>query len=1105
MFRHRINRAKAEQLISGRLAPDDAPPGYAGLAAMTENLQGPAMPAELPSETSVVAAIVAAIGLSGAAEPGHAREDTAPRQVRRKAVRRKRVGLIALITSLGIIGTAVGTEPWASSAGPAYQIAFVRQRFDSNSPPPTDPSTGSKDECTDSSNPSIVRPCDIFAVPSDRSISPKQMSAVGGRPVFVASSPPKSAASATSISVDKPPGVTGYDVLVAQITVTQQSPTATVVSAPNSCSFDIGCWHFIRSDPSGAAGSDVVSWLFYYIVAESEPATSYAFTQTIASPMQGTILAYSGVLTSKPLDTSSGQGYAGVTDITAPAVTTARDNEMVIGLFAHVAAAAIETAPSGMATRSDGDPATANTFKTADVVQPLAGSTGNKVAHSTTSSNSVGQLVALIPSTFHDWPVWSPDGTKLAYMGAKHEGNDDGELWVVNADGTNPRKLTNLSSGPSYSWAPDSNHIAYHANNTPIGGASYTDEPSDIWSVNVNLPITAPNVVNPNPKNLTSGDAGEKAFPQWSHDGSKIAYMTQGGGHSDQVWVMDANGSNRHNISTGPNATIPNALALPGLLVGGQSNVWAPDDSKVVFVVSATGTGSGGGVYTAAPTSIGPPADPVRIFPTGAGPSTADVAFPTWSPNGKFIAFRGNDAAANPGDIAELWIISADGSDSALVTNEGSIWMRWSHDSRHLAFRGKKHTITTSASSTTIVQTVDAGNADVKIVDVPATGPLGAPTIHDVTSHGSGNFSWSPNNAMLAVEGQPGGDIARAKILLFTLTFGPFSVTETALTDGLQDDLRPAFGPPVAAPGGGPGGGPCAKTDPRLGGPDRIDTANLVSQDSFPGNGSAAAVVLARFDLFPDALAATPLAVAKHGPLLLTPSDHLDSRTKAETQRVLPSGGTVYLIGQTIALSGAVANELTAAGYNVQRLGGPTRFETATTVADQGLGNPSTLFIATGLDFADALAGGAAAPPATAAVVLSYGSTHHPSTDAYLAAHPSDTLYALGGPAATAYPAASGIVGADRYETSTKVASKFFVAPTAAGIARGDVFADALSGGAHISPKNGPMLVVQSHALPPVVANYLQANKATICTAYIYGGPVAVDEPTRAAVLTAIS
>src|SRR5579862_4686221 len=58
----------------------------------------------------------------------------------------------------------------------------------------------------------------------------------------------------------------------------------------------------------------------------------------------------------------------------------------------------------------------------------------------------------------------------------------------------------------------------------------------------------------------------------------------------------------------------------------------------------------------------------------------------------------------------------------------------------------------------------------------------------------------------------------------------------------------------------------------RVAGANRDLTAVASSQASFPTAGSAKAVVLASDGAFADALAGTPLAVQKGGPLLLTPS-----------------------------------------------------------------------------------------------------------------------------------------------------------------------------------------------------------------------------------------
>nr|WP_041540794.1 right-handed parallel beta-helix repeat-containing protein [Catenulispora acidiphila] len=90
----------------------------------------------------------------------------------------------------------------------------------------------------------------------------------------------------------------------------------------------------------------------------------------------------------------------------------------------------------------------------------------------------------------------------------------------------------------------------------------------------------------------------------------------------------------------------------------------------------------------------------------------------------------------------------------------------------------------------------------------------------------------------------------------------------------------------------------------RIGGSDRYQTSLLVSQAQWK-DGSANAVVLARGDQAPDALAGVPLAAHVHGPLLLTDPTTLDRTTSAEIARV--TGGpspakTVYILGGDAAV-----------------------------------------------------------------------------------------------------------------------------------------------------------------------------------------------------------
>ena len=291
----------------------------------------------------------------------------------------------------------------------------------------------------------------------------------------------------------------------------------------------------------------------------------------------------------------------------------------------------------------------------------------------------------------------------------------------------------------------------------------------------------------------------------------------------------------------------------------------------------------------------------------------------------------------------------------------------------------------------------------------------------------------------------------------------------------------------------------------RLAGADRIGTAIAVSTDLYPQSSSAGAVVLTRSDGFADALAGTPLAAAKHAPLLLTPAGApLDLGVAAEIGRVLAPGGTVMILGGPNAISPAVDAALSPS-FNVVRLAGADRFATAVAIADSGLGNPGVQLLATGLDFPDALSGGAAAASAGGAVLLTSGSAMAPATAAYLAAHPA-TRWALGGPGATAGTGtgATPIVGTDRYDTAVRTAQAFFTNPGTVGVASGQSFPDALGGGVHAAAHQAPLLLVAPDQVPGVVQAYVASIRSGSPSGFVYGGTVAVSDPTVALITAAL-
>ena len=289
--------------------------------------------------------------------------------------------------------------------------------------------------------------------------------------------------------------------------------------------------------------------------------------------------------------------------------------------------------------------------------------------------------------------------------------------------------------------------------------------------------------------------------------------------------------------------------------------------------------------------------------------------------------------------------------------------------------------------------------------------------------------------------------------------------------------------------------------------PGRIGTAIAASRNTFatkpkihPASVSAAAptkfaaaVVVARADLFPDALASVPLAAAKTAPVLLTGTDALDPATRTEIDRVMGGSGTVYLVGGSAALAPGVVSSLTSGGYNVVRYSGDDRFQTAVAIA-RAVGPPSAVFEVDGRNFPDALAAGPAAVAANGVILLSEARSAHPTTQAYLASLGAVTRFALGGNAAAADPSATALVGADRYETAALVARKFFPSPVAYGLATGSDFPDGLVGGADMVNYGGPILLVPNTVpLPAADGTYL-GSIPTGAQGHVYGGTAAIGD-----------
>lgn len=150
-----------------------------------------------------------------------------------------------------------------------------------------------------------------------------------------------------------------------------------------------------------------------------------------------------------------------------------------------------------------------------------------------------------------------------------------------------------------------------------------------------------------------------------------------------------------------------------------------------------------------------------------------------------------------------------------------------------------------------------------------------------------------------------------------------------------------------------------APTVQRIAGANRFATSRAIAEEFFP---TAPNAFVATGSDFPDALAAGPAAAEEDAPVILVPG--AQASVDNETLLLLASLNTVkvYLAGGTSVLSEGIETQLEELpGVDVDRLAGADRYATAVDINDTIFGSTTLVYMATGLNFADALAGGAAA------------------------------------------------------------------------------------------------------------------------------------------------
>ena len=279
----------------------------------------------------------------------------------------------------------------------------------------------------------------------------------------------------------------------------------------------------------------------------------------------------------------------------------------------------------------------------------------------------------------------------------------------------------------------------------------------------------------------------------------------------------------------------------------------------------------------------------------------------------------------------------------------------------------------------------------------------------------------------------------------------------------------------------------------RLAGSDRYHTAIEIAKNGWQ---QAGAVVLARGDDFPDALAGAVLAHKLNAPLLLNPSTAPDTDVFSEIKSL--QAQTVYLLGGTGALAGPVENTLKGNGLQTIRLQGQDRYETAAAIAQAVTTRAEQAFLASGASFPDALSISAYAAANGIPLLLTDANSLPQATANALTTLGVKSVTLVGGTGVISPNVESTLAkmnlqvnrlaGADRYLTNMVVVKTLTYNPTTVYVATGEDFPDALAGAALAAKNANPLVLVPPGNFNSETAGYLSTRRNTGASFTMLGG-----------------